>query len=398
MKRTVLRSLTMICALAAPLAFAQSNSPAAYIYVSSGYPDSTGSGIHVVGYAAAADGTLTEIPGSPWADRLDYLATNGTYLFGSTGIANDNGKNIFSYKIESDGALKYIGANNIQDAGSQNACNMAGPLMLDHTGSDLYVYVWQAKCTSEQGIQSFAVNWKTGLLNYTGVSSPQSFDNNLGYPLSMAADNTYVYSSGVNAIAGELCGFQKASTGAIDYIPPACGDTPWPSGVPSGWNENAGIVAADPTNHMAMSITFEDPNGNGATVIKIETIAIDSTNGSLSTSSTFSNMPDTLVGDVTSLVMAPSGKLLAIGGDNGVQIFNFDPNGQATANTGLISAEPLQGTYTGQQMYWDTSNHLYVISSDNTLRVFTVTPLGAIGAPGSPYTIQSPVAITGHSL
>jgi hypothetical protein len=146
MKRT-LRVLAAVLALSASLAIAQdtsttkaapTNGPAAYIYASSTY---SGSENRVAGYAANAEGVLTEISGSPWADNLSYLATNGSYLFGSTNIARDNGKYVFSYKVESNGALKYIGANNIQDTGPENAANVAGNLMLDHTGSDLYIFV-----------------------------------------------------------------------------------------------------------------------------------------------------------------------------------------------------------------------------------------------------------------
>jgi hypothetical protein len=385
--------LAVTLAFTAPFALAQSSKPVAYIYVTGYYGDAN----KVVGYAASADGKLTEISGSPWADNLSYLATNGSYLFGTTFISSDSGKNVFSYKVESNGALKYIGANNIQDAGSENACNYAGPLMLDHTGSYLYVFVWQAHCNSEQAVQSFAVNWKTGLLNYVGVTSPTETNNNLGYPLTMAADADYVYASGDHAIFGELCGFQKAANGAINYLASACNDTPWPPGMPSGWTAAGGIAAADPTNHLAMNINYKDPNG--VPVIKIETIAIDTANGGLTSSSTFANMPETEVGIPTSLIMSPSGKLLAVGSSQGIQIFNFNPNGQATPNTGLISTVPLSLTYTGEEMYWDTSNHLYVISSaDNRLHVFTVTPIGAVEAPGSPYTIPRPMAITGHSL
>ncbi|MGB7170365.1 MAG: hypothetical protein WBD32_15260, partial [Acidobacteriaceae bacterium] len=96
--------LTAILALSAPFAIAQTSGPVAYIYVSSNY---SGSNNRVAGYAASADGKLTEISGSPWADNLTYLANNGTYLYGSTNIASDHGKNVFSYRIESNGALKY---------------------------------------------------------------------------------------------------------------------------------------------------------------------------------------------------------------------------------------------------------------------------------------------------
>ncbi len=134
-------TLTLIFALSPSLTIAQTSAPVAYIYVSS---NCSGSNNRVARYAANGSGQLTRISGSPWADNLFYLATNGTYLFGSTNIATDNGKNIFSYKVKSNGALTYMGATNIQDAGSENACNFSENPTLDHTGSYLYLYVENA--------------------------------------------------------------------------------------------------------------------------------------------------------------------------------------------------------------------------------------------------------------
>ena len=104
-------------------------------------------------------------------------------------------------------------------------------------------------------------------------------------------------------------------------------------------------------------------------------------------------MPDSDVVYARSVVMAPGGKLLAVGGSNGIQIFNFNPNGQATPNAGLISRADVT------TMYWDNNNHLYAISNaDSTLHVFNVTATNAEEATGSPYSIPHPVALTGHSL
>jgi 6-phosphogluconolactonase (cycloisomerase 2 family) len=380
-------SFTAIAALKASFINAQTSGPIAYIYVSSNY---SGSNNRVVGYAAGANGQLTPIAGSPWADNLSYLATNGTYLYGSTNVANDNGKNIFSYGVESNGALKYIGATNVQAAGTQNACNQANNLSFDHSGQYLYVFVRQADCNTEVAYQSFAVNNSTGLLNYTGVTQPNAFS--LGYPLTMLADNTYAYAGGNGAEDDEICGFAKAQSGNLVDL--NC-NTAWPGtvGQPSGSNGDVRSIAADPTNHLAAIMVYSDASTGAIIANKIATIAINTQDGSQSTSSTYSNMPTTEVTDVSSIEMAPSGALLAVGGANGIQIFNFNPNGQATANTGLITTAPITA------MYWDNSNHLYAVSNqDSALHVFTVTPTSATEAAGSPYSIPHPVAMTGHSL
>jgi hypothetical protein len=388
--------LAAVLALAAPFAaasfaVAQSSKPVAYIYVSSNYSHSDN---RVAGYAASADGRLTEIPGSPWADNLSYLATNGSYLLGSTNIASDNGKNVFSYKVESNGALKYIGANNIDDAGSENECNVAENLMLDHTGSYLYVFVHdEGGCNSNGGAyQSFAVDKSTGLLNYLGVTDPTGF---YAYPPTMLGNNDYAYAPQGDESdgSGEICGYKKASNGALVFTDSdsavECGD----SGSPGLANSNGQYfyVAADPTNHLAASMDFTD--STGALVTKIATIAINPANGAQSSNSSNDNMPASDVYPAISLVMAPGGKLLAVGGSNGIQIYRFNPLLQALPITGLISTADVTA------MYWDTSNHLYAISNaDGTLHVFTVTATGAEEAPGSPYFIPHPVALTGHSI
>lgn len=397
MNRTVPRALALILALSATYAVSQTTSPVAYIYVSNMYNGPND--YRVVGYAANANGELTEIPGSPWADNLNYMATNGSYLFGSTNIQSDNGKNIFSYQIESDGALKYIGANNIQNTGSQNACNQAENLLLDHTGSYLYVFVQSADCNSEVAYQSFAVNKSTGLLDYLGVTEPNAMT--LGSPLTMLADNQYAYASGYGADDSEICGFKKASNGKLIDLnsfngSPVC-NTAWPGteGQPSGTDAHIAFIAADPTNHLAVDMQYFYSSSGGYLGDEIGNIAINTANGSQSTSSTYDNMPstDTPGGPKNTLAMAPGGKLLAVGSASGIQIFNLNPNGQASANTSLIATDPINA------MYWDTSNHLYAIGTgNNTLHVFTVTATSAIEAPGSPYYVQLPKNITGHSL
>lgn len=384
-------TLTAILALSPSFAIAQTNGPVAYIYVSSNY---SGSNNRVVGYAAYANGQLSQISGSPWADNLSYLATNGSLLFGSTNLASDNGKNVFSYSVGSNGALKYIGATNIQDAGSENACNLAENPTLDHTGSFLYLYVENAGgCNGDSygAFQSFAVNKSTGLLNYLGVTGTLPPANT--QLLTVLADNEYAY---VEGYYDNIAGLQKTSNGSLTFLssPTAIVGN---EGEPSGWGWNYGDVVADPTNHLAVDVCYS--SGGGAygcspdTEDKIATFSINTSNGAQSTNSTFSNMPTTEVQYVGPMMMSPSGKLLAVGGRNGIQIFNFNPSGQATTNTGLITTSPITA------MYWDNSNHLYAISNtDSTLHVFTVTATSATEAPGSPYSIPRPVAMTGHSI
>lgn len=46
--------------------------------------------------------------------------------------------------------------------------------------------------------------------------------------------------------------------------------------------------------------------------------------GNLTTTGTISNMPKSSVTQVTDMAMAPSGKLLAVSGTTGLQVFHFN--------------------------------------------------------------------------
>jgi hypothetical protein len=109
-----------------------SSSPVAYVYVSN-FVSSTGN-YQVSGYAAAANGALTPIPGSPFPDSVQYLALNGAWLFGTEVSATGGDQNVDSYSIASNGALTLAQRTHVNDSGG-------GPvtLLLDHTGSSLYV-------------------------------------------------------------------------------------------------------------------------------------------------------------------------------------------------------------------------------------------------------------------
>jgi hypothetical protein len=100
-------------------------------------------------------------------------------------------------------------------------------------------------------------------------------------------------------------------------------------------------------------------------------------------------MPVTAVQYVADLKMSPSGRLLAVAGTAGLQVFHFNGANPITHFTGLIVKEPVD------QMFWDNDNHLYAISrSASQVFVFTITPTSVSQAPGSPYTITNPQSIT----
>jgi WD40 repeat protein len=145
------------------------------------------------------------------------------------------------------------------------------------------------------------------------------------------------------------------------------------------------LTAADPTNHVAMSLQAVDGetfNPDGPAQLATYT-AEDS--GNLQTQSTRENMPETAVKNVTDIAVSPSGKLLAVGGTAGLQIFHFNGSAPVTPYTELLTKDEVD------QFFWDNDNHLYAISrSAGKLFVFTITPTSFSQAPGSPKTITKP--------
>ncbi len=140
----------------------------------------------------------------------------------------------------------------------------------------------------------------------------------------MAADNLFAYAAGGNGSYTAVTGFRKQSNGSLANIQ---GFTyPFPSGNPAGY-EGAylGFAQADTATHLAVNIFYITDSGD---YDKIATYAINTATGNLTTNSTYSDMPTTEVGEATWTAMAPSGKLLAVSGPNGLQLFHFNPAGR----------------------------------------------------------------------
>ena len=351
--------------------------PIAYVYVTSNY---SGSNNRVVGYSAAANGKLTAIPGSPFADNIGSMAVNGKYLFGSDNNPNSD-RNVYSYLMESNGALKYLGATDIQYNG--NTCAGPGPLVLDHTGADLYVFAYDVDCSDDDAFMSYKVNSSTGKLSYLSEATGNFY---FYFPLTIIGNNSYAYNANCVYFGGStINGYQRQSDGALtginenfDYPPAPTND--------AYCNQYA---TADPTNHLAVDEELESQPPDGSRIPgskdQIASYTVDKTNGNLTTNSTYESMPHTAVVSVLAMNMAPSGKLLAVGGTGGLQIFNFNGANPLTVNTGLLTTDEIDG------LHWDNANHLYAISTPHgKLFVFTVTATSAKQAPGSPYTIAKP--------
>jgi len=137
-----------------------SRSAVAYVYVPS-------NSSKINAFAAASDGKLTRVSGSPFSANVYSMAVNAKYLFGTDGVY------IYSFAIASDGAIKQVASI---DAQQYNPGNIGGPgfLFPDRTGATLYDTDYYC-CGSENAYQFFGVDNSNGVLSYLGVTTAREY-------------------------------------------------------------------------------------------------------------------------------------------------------------------------------------------------------------------------------
>jgi hypothetical protein len=384
-----MRSLKLIACLSATLstaAIAQvsapdvngdaqvgTSSPVAYIYVASTPPNSKTN--EIVAYVAAPDGSLSPVAGSPFPDNVSSMAVNGKYLM----AANVAKPDLDAYKIESDGSLTYASSTNYQKY--DYGCGYAGPIFFDHTGATLYVMEFDGSSSCATSIYASYAVQAAGGLKYLGMDNTGGFPGSY-YAASFIGNNVYAYTAEDSAcMYYQIYGFKRSTSGLLNGFNVKYNLPPPPKGVRAYIPV---LSAADPTNHVAFIMTPANPPGCAPGPLQLASYTADA-NGNLKTTNTRSNMPATLISGWNDLKMSPSGKLLAIGGQEGLQLFHFNGASPITHYTGLLTRDAIT------QMFWDNSDHLYAISqTSGKLFVFTITPTGHQQAPGSPYTISSP--------
>lgn len=344
--------------------------PVAYVYIAS--TPKGGSANEIVAYSAATNGKLTPIAGSPFQENVTTLAANAKYFV----AVNANGFDIDSYKIESDGALHYEASKN---AAKSDDCNTLGALFFDRSGRSLYDMETNGSGCVNNTYESFNVVGSNGNVVPVGDSGANAW---LQLPASFIGNDVYAYTAScIRDMYWGIYGFKRSSDGDlrafdINSAPP----TP-----PNGYFYCPALTASDGSNHVA--ITMQPVNQNTFLPDRPAQLASYTADdaGKLSTTNTAEKMPETEVGLVNDLKMSPSGKLLAVAGSSGLQVFHFNGEKAITRETGLLTKDAIVACF------WDKANHLYAISTASSkVIVFTVTTEKAGEAPGSPYNVSSP--------
>ena len=379
----MLRTTFLACAIVLTAGVVVPSSPAiaqtthvAYVYVSNLVSPNTSTKHDIYAYGARADGSLYRVYGTPLPVDVGSLWVDGKYLLGL------NGNLIDSYLISSTGNLQLVGTMDAA-AHATDACGVTGPLKVDHSGQYVYNAIVSGDCEGFS-FQTFGISSTTGKLTYKSTSD-EIFAG--GSELDFLGNNNFAYSPVCTVFDHEEVGyiydFKRSSTGALSSL--QIGNTdPVPQNTSNDYCPLT--IAADPTNHLAVLQQETDFDGTtyGTPVIATYTAA---STGNLTTTSTYKNMPHTRSGSRV-MRMDPSGKLLAVGGSNGLEIFHYHGANPVTYAKTLLTTGAIQS------LYWDHSNHLYALTWSTTgngkLYVFTVTTTGASQAPGSPHSIPNP--------
>ncbi|MGA8673387.1 MAG: hypothetical protein WB679_26160 [Terracidiphilus sp.] len=350
---------------------ASANSAVAYVYVAN---SAGGNATEISAFAADHLGRLKPVPGSPFMETAGYMVVNGTYLMAVSG------SDINAYRIADDGSLTYAVSTDYQQV--KPGCGGASQLIFDHTGQSLYVTEYAVDC-SNNGVTDWAVDDATGGLNYLGLTDTGNWNINAAY---FIGNNDYAYTAyDDGCMYHSMNEFEREANGILKESAPPMNSPAPPSGVRTYIPY---LGAADPTNHVAFAEYPANPPGCTSDPVQLASYTARA-DGSLFTTSTWANMPATEIRSVYDMKMAPSGKLLAVGGQEGLQVFRFNGAAPITHYTGLLTTDPIN------EMFWDSDNHLYAItgvfnSNLNRLHVFVVTLTGYREAPGSPYTIDRP--------
>jgi 6-phosphogluconolactonase (cycloisomerase 2 family) len=134
-------------------ATASTSSPVAFVYVSRP--------THIDAFAASSTGVLTPVPGSPFSGiAVSSMSVNKKFLFG----AGDNGEDVYSFSIQSNGAIEQVSEINVQNDDPEGVTSQF-PLQVDASGTTLYTQVLNND--TSQTVQSFKIE-QNGDLQFLG--------------------------------------------------------------------------------------------------------------------------------------------------------------------------------------------------------------------------------------
>lgn len=341
-------------------AFAQT-SPVARAYISGT--------TSILGYAVAADGHVSSLPGSPY---LNHAVTHLSYARGFLFGPGADNKHVYTYSVASNGSIKQVAS---LDASGYNHCDRMTTSQVDKTGTTLYVSQYFCSTTDDfldGNIMSFKVR-SDGSLQFLGNTAASSENGFALSPLYFLPGNVIGYQVGCYGSAPYFNAFQRESSGMLQ-------PTSVTIDADGGAHGCVRRVATDATGHVVLDFTefsiWRNPNDWVEKVSSVLLYSADS-HGNLHGI----NGIVTGLNDVDAMSISPGNNLLVIGGPAGFQIFHFNPTSSITHYSSV-----LQPKNAFEEFGWDKSNHLYALSKDG-LRVYNITTKSYTESPGSPVSI-----------
>jgi hypothetical protein len=332
-------------------------------------------------YDAASDGKLTLVKGSPFQTSGEIIGRNGKYFI-------TLGTNyLHSYAVEANGAIaKQVSEINTQDydGASCGLPNGTTDANIDHTGQNVYVEL--ASYSSCTAIQSYNIAKESGDLSFIGPAALESNAIDVLYnPPSLVGNDKFAYtgaSFGCGGCTSTWSGFVRESSGAMANLNFA---VTYPQGA-DNYPILPGLVAADPTDHLAAVVTNFGPEYPDVGPPELLSYTVDS-HGNLTTTNPEKAIPYPKVYP-SIMKMSPSGKVLAIGGgwsgEGGLEVYHFNGAEPITSYSAPLTTDLIT------DIGWDNNNHLFALSdAANEVFVYTITPTTLVEAPGSPYAIES---------
>ena len=381
--------------------------PVAYVYVQ------TTPGVMV--YGVGASGTLTPVKGSPFKVTGQMEDIGGKFLI-SVGDTI-----LHVYQIASNGGVgkQIFQINTASYGGSECGTTSGQGSVLDHTGKYLYVHLHtKGECDAWQ---TYTVG-SSGTLKFLGDTALDSYDslaNTIsGANVTISSNDKFFegvipenpFSSDCETLEENCPVLAGMTTSAWCWCSPAGVLGPSYAGdvmakaptAPTGWRYLVNLhssVQADPFGNFAVLMNQYDGHGHASAVPQLASFSMDPSTGLVSSSNTYTNMPKVAVGQNGNITpsMSPSGKLLAVVGYAGLQIFHFNAHAPATTFSSVL----LPGIDLDQAK-WDSKNHLFVLSYNGAkLYVYTVTPTSIkevagspTGLPKSPYGTRGMVVVS----
>lgn len=331
----------------------------------------TASASEIRAYGVNSDGSLTAVSGSPFAfstAKNENIVTNGSNLYASD--SSDSNIDIFSIN-KSTGSLS-MAATASALTGAPSTLLTVG-LALDHTGSSLYASLGLSD--QDSGLNLFAVEsgataQEIKFLDTGAFAEP---------PLVFSPNNQFAYSDLCTARVDGVFGYARASDGTLTSINLA--NPPGPTGI-TGVGFCPGPIAVSAKGFMAI-VWLPDALGSSVPSNQpfVVTYAMNSdgtltavSNSQVPTASTSSIGSSTNFNTIA-VNFDPSGSVLAVAGNGGVQTFSLNGNGMLTP-----VGTPQNAGLSFQNVAWDTSNHVFATSSS---QIFVYSSSSGVLTPAS---------------